>query len=102
MVEENISKKPSNSLQLNISNYIIIPDSIPLIENSDESANSNVEINLLYKQNFNIHIIDELDSLIEEDSPLLTDQNDSEKDNYKDITHEDKNIDITKKSNWYK
>ena len=53
-------------------------------------------------KNFNNDNIDELDSLIEEYSPLLSNQNDSENDNYKDITHEDQSIDITKKNNWYK
>ena len=39
IVEENITKKQSNSSQLKILNNIIIPYSIPLIENSDKNAN---------------------------------------------------------------
>ena len=97
--EENITKKPSNSSQLIISNNIIIPDSIPLIENSDENANSNFEINLSYMQNFNIDNIDDLDSLKEEYSPVLSNQNDSEQDKCNDIPHEDQIFDLTKKNN---
>ena len=95
IVEENITKKRTNSSQ--ISNNIIIPDSIPLIENSDENANSNFEINLSYMQNFNNNNIDELDSLKDEYLPLLSNQNDSEQDKYNDIPYEDQIIDLTKK-----
>ena len=97
IIEENITKKASNSSQLKISNNIIIPDSIPLIENSDEKANLNFEINLSYMPNFNIDNIDELDYLEKEYSPLLSNQNDSEKDKYIDIPQKDEIIDLTKK-----
>ena len=98
IIEENITKKASNSSQLKISNNIIIPDSIPLIENSDEKANLNFEINLSYMPNFNIDNIDELDYLEKEYSPLLSNQNDSEKDKYIDIPQKDEIIDLTKKN----
>ena len=97
IIEENITKKASNSSQLKISNNIIIPDSIPLIENSDEKANLNFEINLSYMPNFNIDNIDELDYLEKEYSPLLSNQNDSEKDKYIDIPQKVEIIDLTKK-----
>ena len=49
--------------------------------------------------NFNIDNIDELDYLEKEYSPLLSNQNDSEKDKYIDIPQKDEIIDLTKKKN---